>query len=292
MDVCSIVDPRREEGVTMSRYRGAVAIVTGGASGIGRALCEELGRRGAAVIVTDINAGGAENVASGIAASGGSARSAFLDVTCAEDVRVLVEEIAADQGRLDYVFNNAGICTVGEVRDMSLAQWRRLIDVNLWGVIHGSMAAYQVMLRQGFGHIVNLGSADGLMPFPMMTAYSTTKHAVIGFSTSLRAEAAGLGINVTVACPGLVRSGMQDATTLVTKVRDRDALQGDLATSRVAIGADECAKAIMRGVERNKGIIVVTAFARICWWLYRLHPALIAPLNRAWIDAIRGARMQ
>ncbi|MCK5556949.1 MAG: SDR family NAD(P)-dependent oxidoreductase, partial [Candidatus Hydrogenedentes bacterium] len=92
----------------MDRFKDKVAIVTGGASGIGRALCEELGRRGAVVVVADINAEGAEQVASGIAASGGRARAAHLDVSRGEDVRKLVAETVSEHGRLDYMFNNAG----------------------------------------------------------------------------------------------------------------------------------------------------------------------------------------
>lgn len=274
----------------MSHFQDTVAIVTGGASGIGRALCQELGQRGAVVFVTDINLEGARQVASAITTAGGRAHAAYLDVTQGEDVREFIEGAAVKQGRLDYVFNNAGICMVGEVRDMTLEQWRRVMDVNLWGVIYGTMAAYQVMLQQGFGHIVNTASADGLMPFPMMTAYATTKSAVIELTTSLRAEAAELGVKVSVACPGMIRTGMQDATTLVTKLRDPDKLRSQSQFSIVMMEADECARAILRGVARNKGVIIVTAFARVCWWLCRLHPALITPLHRAWVDGVRAAR--
>jgi NAD(P)-dependent dehydrogenase (short-subunit alcohol dehydrogenase family) len=187
-----------KEDRTVSHFEDKVVIVTGGASGIGRALCEELGQRGAKVIVADINVEGAEQVASAITTTGGLARAAPLDVSQVEAVQKLIEETAAEQGWLDFMFNNAGICMVGEVRDMDLEQWRRIVDVNLWGVIHGTTSAYQLMLGQGFGHIINIASADGLMPFPMMTAYSTTKHAVIGLSTGLRAEAAELGVKVSV----------------------------------------------------------------------------------------------
>jgi NAD(P)-dependent dehydrogenase (short-subunit alcohol dehydrogenase family) len=276
----------------VSHFKDKVAIVTGGASGIGRALCEQLGQRGARVVVTDINTEGAEQVASAIATAGGLAQGAYLDVTKAEDVQRLIGETAAEQGQLDFMFNNAGICMVGEVRDMDLEQWRRIMDVNFWGVVHGTMAAYQVMLKQGFGHIVNTASADGLIPFPMMTAYSTTKHAVIGLSTGLRAEAVGLGVKVSVVCPGLIRTRMQDISTMVTELRDVNALRRELKQHPVGMDADQCARAILRGVERNRGIIVVTAFARICWWLYRLHPALIKPFNHTWVSTIRAHRIE
>jgi NAD(P)-dependent dehydrogenase (short-subunit alcohol dehydrogenase family) len=276
----------------VSHFKDKVAIVTGGASGIGRALCEELGQRGAQVVVADINVEGAERVASDITIAGGLAHGVRLDVTQAEDVRKLVEGTAAEEGHLDFMFNNAGICVVGEMRDMDLAHWQRLIDVNLWGVIYGTMAAYEVMIKQGFGHIVNAGSADGLIPFPMMAAYSATKHAVIGLSTGLRGEAAGLGVKVSVTCPGLIRTPMQLDSTMVSQLRDEDALRRQFAQLPVGMEAPQCARVILRGVKRNRGIIVVTAFARINWWLYRLHPALIKPFNNTWVRMIRDHRIE
>ena len=200
----------------MDHFENKVAIVTGGASGIGRALCEELGHRGAAmVVVADINAEGAQQVASAITTAGGQARAAHLDVSRADDVQKLINETASEHGRLDFMFNNAGIALGGEVRDTGLEHWQRILDVNLWGVIYGTKAAYQVMVKQGFGHIVNTASLGGLIPEPMATAYATTKHAVVGLSTSLRAEAAELGVNVSVVCPGFVQTRALDTATYV-----------------------------------------------------------------------------
>jgi NAD(P)-dependent dehydrogenase (short-subunit alcohol dehydrogenase family) len=123
-------------------------------------------------------------------------------------VQELVDETVRDYGRLDYMFNNAGIGMGGEVRDMDLEHWRRVLEVNLWGVTCGTSAAYEEMVRQGFGHIVNTASLAGLIPLPMVAAYCATKHAVVGLSASLRAEAAALGIKVSVVCPGFVETGI------------------------------------------------------------------------------------
>jgi NAD(P)-dependent dehydrogenase (short-subunit alcohol dehydrogenase family) len=277
----------------MSYFADKVAIVTGGASGIGRALCHELGQRGAQVLVTDIDLDGARRVASAVRSAGAQADAACLDVTSADEVRRAIEGSASNRGRLDLLFNVAGICMVGEVRDMTLEQWRRILDVNLWGVIHGTMAAYTTMVQQGSGHILNMGSADGLIPFPMMTAYATTKAAIIEFSTSLRAEAAGLGVRVSVACPGSIRTAMHDHSTLVTRLRDEGVLRQRFQAQYdfLAMDAEDCARAILRGMERNRGVIVITAFARLCWRLHRLHPALVAPLHRAWVQGIRDHRL-
>lgn len=270
-------------------FRDKITIVTGGASGIGRALCQELGRRGATVVVADINARGAGQVASAIA----QARAAHLDVTQAEDVKELVQETASQHGRLDYMFNNAGMAIIGDTRDMDLAHWQRILDVNLWGVIHGTTAAYQVMSQQGFGHIVNTASAAGLVPIPMLVAYTTTKHAVVGLSTSLRVEAAELGVKVNVVCPGLIGTNMPETATylkfgleeLVSRLPSFNMMDPE----RWMRPAD-CARVILRGVERNKAIITVTALARLLWWLNRLHPSLPLPFTRKSVELFRAAR--
>ena len=189
----------------MDGFKDKVAIVTGGASGIGRELCRQLGGHGATVIVADINREGAEEAASSIAGSTpGRARGVFLDVTQAEGVRKLIQDTATEFGRLDYMFNNAGIASGGEMRDMDWEHWRRMLDINLMGVIYGARAAYSVMVEQGFGHIVNTASGAGLFPIANSTPYVTTKHGVVGLSRSLRAEGADLGVKVSVVCPAMV----------------------------------------------------------------------------------------
>ena len=165
----------------MNQIEGRVVLVTGGAAGIGRALCEQLAAQGASVIVADINADVAQTVAAAIRQAGGHAESAHVDVSHAEEVDKLVNRAATTHGRLDCMVNNAAISVVGELRDGNVDDFRRVVDVNLFGVVHGTMAAYRVMVQQGFGHILNVSSVTGLMPTPLLSAYSTTKVGHRGF---------------------------------------------------------------------------------------------------------------
>jgi len=258
----------------MKEFQGKTAIVTGGASGIGKGLCEELGKHGADVIVADINLDAAKNVAEAMRESGARAEAVHLDVVIEEDVRNLVEKTAASRGRLDYIFNNAGIGVGGEVQDMNLDQWKRIVDINLWGVTYGTLAAYQVMIKQGTGHIVNTASSAGLVPAPLLTAYSMTKHAVVGLSTSLRAEGAALGVKVSVVCPGLIDTPIFDSTTYVNT--SKEVTWSIVPPSIRMMSAQDCARAALRGVARNRGIIPVQAPAHVLWWLNRLNPRLLA----------------
>lgn len=255
----------------MDAFRDRSAIVTGGASGIGRALGEALAARGAVVTLADIDEPRAAEVAAGIAERGGRARAALLDVRDAAAVRAVVEKAAAEHGRLDYMFNNAGIGLAGEVLRMSLADWDRIVDVNLRGVVHGVVAAYELMARQKSGHIVNTASVAGLIPTPGLTAYAATKHAVVGLSTSLRAEAAAHGVKVTAVCPGLIDTPMKQ--NIEVRDVDRDKLVSGLPFAFYP--ADRCARDILRGVARNRAIVVVTGHARLMATLHRLFPSLI-----------------
>ena len=274
----------------MNHFRDKVAIVTGGASGIGRALCEVLSQEGAcAVVVADIDAGGADSLVTTLASAGTQARSVQVDVSHASEVDRLVTETVVEFGKLDFMFDNAGITLCGEVRDMNLDQWRRIVDVNLWGPINGTSSAYRVMVDQGFGHIVNTASLGGLIPEPMATGYVTTKHAVVGLSLSLRAEAAELGVKVSVVCPGFVKANALNAATYVG-VRREEAISEMTGLGMADVTG--CVRAILRGVEQNKAIITDTATTRVLWWLYRLHPGILGPFLRKGVKDLRALRIE
>ncbi len=255
----------------MYSFMDKVAIVTGGASGIGRAVCEHMGQRGAILVVADINTEGARAVAQSITTSGGRARAVELDVTQQEDVRKLIKETAEEHGRLDYMFNNAGIGIFGDERDKTFEDWQKILNINLYGVLYGTLAAYSLMAEQGFGHIINTASLAGLIPAPTDVAYSTSKHAVVGLSTSLRAEGAGLGVKVSVVCPGVVRTPIFDTSPVLNA--SKDDLMARLPSS-VMLDVNKAARAILRGVVRNKGRIVFPFHARFAWMIDRILPSL------------------
>ena len=252
----------------MNGFRDKVAIVTGGASGIGKAVSEALAEEGAVLVVADVDAARAEGVAQGIRARGGRAKAAVLDVRDAAGFQKLVDDTAGEHGRLDYLFNNAGIGIAGEERDVTLEDWNEVLDVDLHGVVHGVRAAYSLMVEQGSGHIVNTASLAGLVPTAGEASYAAAKFGVVGLSYALRTEGARLGVKVSVVCPGFV-----DTPILVdSPVRgpyDRAKLRAMIPP---AMPPDRCARVILQGVARNRATIVVTGHAKVLWWLYRASP--------------------
>lgn len=256
----------------MENFRGKTAIVTGGASGLGRELCLELALAGARVFVSDINLEGAEATARMIAESGGGAEAVKTDVRDPGEVQALVDRAAAE-GPVDYMFNNAGIIMFGEFRDMSLDDWRDFVESDVMSVIYGTKSAYEVMIRQGQGHIVNTASIFGVFPFTLATGYTAVKQAVVGLSLALRPEAAGLGVKVSVACPGSIDTEVRKSYRVLKA--DREAFNTYIQKQ---IAPNPAAKRILKAVSRNKGLIVFPWYDAVFYWLYRIYP----PANELW----------
>lgn len=244
-----------------------VAVVTGGASGIGRAVALEASRF-ARVVVADLDGAGAGRVAEEIAAAGGASTAIVLDVTDADAVQRAVARVAEQHGRIDYMFNNAGIGGTLDMCDVTLAHWRKIVEINLMGVVHGVQAAYPIMVRQHGGHIINTASIGGLIPVPGQTLYNTTKYAVVGLSHTLRYEAARYGVRVSVVCPGPVRSSIWGKPIIGAEVAASAPSQ--------AISAEAAAAEIWRGVRANRASIVFPRQDWLASLLYRMHPGLLS----------------
>ncbi|MDX1660013.1 MAG: SDR family oxidoreductase [Nitriliruptorales bacterium] len=270
-----------------------VAIVTGGASGIGAALCRSAVKRGAHVVVADLDEPAAKQVAEELDRDGpGSAVAAQVDVADADDVTELVRGTHADHGRLDFLFNNAGIGVPGPPEELTLDHWRKLLDVNLWGVIHGCHAAYPLMLEQGSGRLVNTASLAGLMPTPAGTvAYGTSKHAVVGLSLAWRSAGKDNGVHVHAVCPGVIDTPILDKVDTSGLPTPPSAAVADgrewfrRAGMRHFYPPDALAEDVMTGLARDQAIIVSPWHTRYFWHLLRLFPGI----GRA--AALRGTRL-
>jgi NAD(P)-dependent dehydrogenase (short-subunit alcohol dehydrogenase family) len=275
----------------MERFENAVAIVTGGGMGLGEALCEELGRRGATVVVADIDGDAARAVAGRLTQAGTPAAAVPADVANQIEVAQLIENTVAEYGRLDYMINNAGIAIGGDSRDLSMQQWHRVLDVDLLGVVHGTVHAYQFMARQGHGHIVNISSLSGLVPQPGNAAYCTSKHGIVGLSLSLRAEGADLGVKVSAACPGDMKTKIYDNMVVVNMPREQVAtLSRRTHYLMPQMSAEAAARAILRGVDRNRPLIVFPIVVQAIWHLYRRFPGLFHRINTHRMRLFRGLR--
>jgi NADP-dependent 3-hydroxy acid dehydrogenase YdfG len=251
-----------------------IAFITGGASGIGAALATKLIDKGAEVWIADRQIGPAQDLAQRLNGVGGRAHAVELDVRSYPSFERGVAEAMQQSGRIDYLFNNAGIGIGGEVDTLTLGDWGDIIDVNLRGVVHGIQAVYPIMIRQHSGHIVNTASMAGLITTVGQAGYTATKHAVVALSKTLRLEAERHGVQVSVLCPGVVRTPILTGGEYGRHhaVSDEDLLK--LGEALRPMAPDAFADRALRAVLRGDAIIVVPRWWKALWYLERLSPAL------------------
>jgi NAD(P)-dependent dehydrogenase (short-subunit alcohol dehydrogenase family) len=249
-----------------------VALITGAASGIGRALAIALAPK-MTVFVADRQRALAEQVVSQIRTGSGSAYAVDLDVRNRAQFGQVVDSIVEASGRLDYLFNNAGIGVLGQTDYFTDQDWSDVLSVNLSGVCHGIAAAYPHMVRQRRGHIVNTASLAGLIPAPLIASYTASKFAIVGLSRALRIEAARHDVRVSVICPFIVdtplltggRYGHINAD-VQSVTRARPLLHA------LAVTPERLAAGVLPQVARNRAVIVYPGWARLAWHLERLSP--------------------
>lgn len=266
---------------TKSSFIDKTVLVTGGASGIGRAVCEALAAAGARVYAADINETGLDDLVQNAGKNGGIT-AVKLDVSQQKDFQGAIDRVVADHGQLDILINNAGIVVAGAFSETTTEEIEKIVNVNLWSVLYGSQLAYQQMIKQGQGQIVNVSSSGGLMPVPNQTMYSAIKHAVVGFSHSLREEAALHEIKVNTVFPGMVQSDLWDSAI---NVKDYDMKKNMESTGLKPIPANDAAKAILQGISADDRSIIFPRINKAIVRLYQLFPetmtkVAVAPLAK------------
>jgi NAD(P)-dependent dehydrogenase (short-subunit alcohol dehydrogenase family) len=270
-------------------HRGDVAVVTGAGSGIGRATALALAGRGLTVICADLSESAAADIRELITGRGGTAFSYQVDVADVGALELFADRVAAEHGVPSVVVNNAGIGMGGPFLSHTAEDWRRIVDVNLLGVVHGARLFGAQMAERGEGgHIVNLASAAAFTPSRTLPAYGATKAAVLMLSESIRADLRRHRIGVSAICPGFIATGIY-ATSRFTGVdaaaeqERRDTAQAFFA--RVAPGPEVVAAAILHAIERNRAVVPVTASAHVAYVLAHVAPGLMRLAARLGDDA-------
>lgn len=230
-------------------YQDKICLVTGANSGIGYALTEELLKRGAIVYMAGRSPERIKKAAEQLSTYRDRIHTVTVDVTIHKQVQKAIEDTAAQEKRLDILFNNAGIFKPMLFEKASLEDWKVMMDINLWSVIYGIHAALPIMLQQGSGHIVNTASLAGLVPYPMQVIYDATKYAVVGISESLRYEYVEKEIFFSVICPGDI------ATPIFSKLIDDKGKGTDIPDG--AYPADKAASYSLDKIAQKKGRIIV-----------------------------------
>ncbi len=252
----------------MKSFKDRVAVVTGAASGIGLALAERFAAEGMKVVMADIEAAALAQAAEGLRRKAPAVLATRVDVSRHDDVERLARETYAAFGAAHVLCNNAGVAVIGAAHEHTLADWQWVINVNLWGVIHGVRAFLPRMLAGGDeGHIVNTASMAGLTTAPFMSVYDVTKHGVVALSESMFKELAATGapIGVSVVCPGLIdtnimRSARNRPEELAEegKAGPRAQVFGQALADRLAGGypPSEVAEQVLQGIRDGRFYIV------------------------------------
>ena len=255
----------------LKNFTNKSVLITGAATGIGRALAHELANRGAIVYVTALTTKEAQIVVDEITSLNGKAIAAKLDVGNFKDIKKMIDLVVSEQGQLDIMINNAGIAYVGESYDMQIETIEKLAHINFSAVNIGAILAYTQMKKQGFGHILNTASMAGFLPTPGMAVYAATKHGVVGLTTSLASEGKNFKIVVKASCPGFIKSELMNKSSEVSKN-----MSDYLDLLPEPIDASIAAKTIIDGLGKKPVLIFTPSYAKISYFLNRFIPSFLA----------------
>ncbi len=251
---------------------GRKCLITGAASGIGRAVAIAAAAEGAELFLTDINAVGLVAVVTQIRDAGGTVTmSRAMDIADIESMRGFASDIHARYGSLDVLMNVAGIAVWGRIEDLQHQHWRKSIEINLMGPIHVMECFVPAMIRAGRGgHLVNVSSAAGLFGLPWHAAYSASKFGLRGVSEVLRHDLKQHGIGVSLVCPGGVDTGLVNTVEVVGVNTDDEAVRRFREHfQRRAVSPEKAARAILKGIKANRYMVFTSADIRVGYWFQR-----------------------
>jgi len=258
----------------MSFLSEGVAVVTGAGSGIGRALAQQLAQAGSALALADLDANGLQETAASVAKTSAEVTTHVLDVSDEAAVRALAEDAAGRHGRVTLLINNAGVALTGTFDEISLDDFRWLMNINFWGTVYGVKYFLPVLKQQARSHIVNISSVFGLVAPVGQSAYCSSKFAVRGFTECLRHELGGSNVFVTSVHPGGIATAIARRARLGAHTPQLTKTQSVALFERVArIPPEEAANVILRGVEKRQPRVLIGSDARSLDLLQRLKPA-------------------
>jgi NADP-dependent 3-hydroxy acid dehydrogenase YdfG len=255
----------------MQGFAGKVAVVTGAGSGIGQALAVELGRSGASVAISDVDTDGLKVTEDRLTAIGAKVKSDRLDVTERERFLLYADEVKAHFGKVNQIYNNAGIAHTGDVEITAFKDIERVMDVDYWGVVNGTKAFLPHLIASGDGHIINISSLFGIHAVPGQAAYNAAKFAVRGFTEALRMEMvlAGHPVKVTTVHPGGIKTAIARNATAAEGL-DQASLAQLFDNKLATTSPEKAAQVILDGVAKNKARVLVGLDAKVVDAMVRL----------------------
>ena len=273
----------------MKSFRDKVAAITGAGSGMGRALALELASRGCAVAIADIGQAPLDETAELLRAANATVSTHVVDVADRDAMERFAAEVVRLHGKVNLIFNNAGVSVTNTIEKLTYDDFEWLMNINFWGVVHGTKAFLPYLKQVDEAHIINTASIFGVVAFPTQGAYNASKFAVRGFTEALRQELADTHIGVSCVQPGGVKTNIVKTSRYYAQ--DNEAPTKDEMVQNfermAALTPQQAAQQILAGVERNRGRVLVGKDAKLLAWVQRLFPESYGRRLNAMTDVMK-----